>query len=108
MVRLSCLLLRVFRSEVGAYQSQVNRRRGSCRFATLTCHFQPTLAVSSLALGMIELRFTACLVFLIGLAALRQSCLMTAVLAAVALPAITRAADIKDEAAFWSSTKSLA
>jgi hypothetical protein len=33
---------------------------------------------------------------------------MTAVLAAVALAAITAAADIKDEAAFWTSTHSLA
>jgi hypothetical protein len=67
----------------------------------LTCHyFQLALAISSLALGMIEFRFKARLVFTVGLAALRQSCLMTAVLAAVTLTAIARAADIKDAAAF--------
>ena len=57
---------------------------------------------------MIALRCKARLVFAVGLAALLQPRLMTAVLAAVALAAITAAADIKDEAAFWTSTHSLA
>jgi hypothetical protein len=75
----------------------------------LTCHyFQLALAVSSLARGMIELRFKARLVFSVGLAALRQSCLMTAVFAAVTLTAITGAADIKDDTASRTSTHSLA
>ena len=109
MGRLSCLLLQVFRSDAGAYQSRVDRGRGCRGFATLTCHyFQLTLAVSSLTFGMIELRRKAGLVSAVGLAALRQSCLMTAVRAAVTLTAITRAADMKDDAAFWTSTNSLA
>jgi len=75
----------------------------------LTCHyFQLALAVCSLAIGMIELRFMARLVFSVGLAALRQSCLMTAVFAAVTLPAITGAADVKGDTASWTSTHSLA
>jgi len=57
---------------------------------------------------MIELRCTARLVFPVGLAALRQSCPMTTDIVVVALTAITRAADIKGEAAFWTSTHSLA
>jgi hypothetical protein len=76
----------------------------------LTCHsFQfLVLAVRLLAPGMIEHSCKARLVFAIGLAALRQSRLMTAVLAAVTLASITGAADIKDNAAFWTSTHSLA
>jgi hypothetical protein len=112
MRRLSCLLLRVFRYDAGAYQSRVDRDRGSRGSDTLTCHFFQfqllALAVSSLAIGMIELRFKARLVLAVGLAALPQSRLMTAVLAAVALTAITGAADIKDDAASWTSTHSLA
>jgi hypothetical protein len=46
---------------------------------------------------MIELCGKACLVLAVGLAALLQSRLMPAILAAVALAAITRAPDIKDE-----------
>jgi hypothetical protein len=57
---------------------------------------------------MIELRFKARLVFAIGLAALRQSCPMTTDIVVIALTAIAGAADIKDQAAFWTSTNSLA
>jgi hypothetical protein len=78
----------------------------------LTCHFfqfqLPALAVCSLAFGMIELRCKARLVLAVDLAALLQSRLTTAVLAAVALTAITGSADIKDDAASWTSTPSLA
>ena len=77
----------------------------------MTCHFFKltlSLAVSSLAIGVIELRCKARLVFAVGLAALLQPRLMTAALAAVALAAIAGAADIKDDAAFWTSTHSLA
>jgi hypothetical protein len=109
---LPCLLLRVFRYEAAAYQGQIDRDRRNRGFATLTCHFFQfqllALAVSLLVRGMIELRCIARLVFAVGLAALRQSCLMTAVLAAVTLAPITGAADIKDNAAFWTSTHSLA
>ena len=106
---LSCLLLRVFRYEAGGYQSRVDRGRGSRGFATLTCHYcQLALAVSSLAIGMIELRFKARLVFAVGHAALHQSCLMTTDIAVIALTAITGSADIKDAAAFWTPTNSLA
>jgi len=112
MRRLSHRLIRAFRREASAYQNRVDRDRRSRGFATLTCHFFqvrfPALAVSTLAIGVIELRFTARLVFPVGHAALLQSRLMTAVLAAVALAAITRATDIKDDAAFWTSTHSLA
>lgn len=109
MRRLSCLLLRFFRYEAGAFQSRVDRDRGSGGFATLTCHyFQPALAVSSLAIGVIELRFRARLVFSVGLAALRQSCRMSAGVAAVTLTVITGAADIKNNAASRTSTDSLA
>jgi hypothetical protein len=61
-----------------------------------------------LAIGVIELRCTARLECLVGLAALRQSRPMTADVVVVALAAITGAADIKDDAAFWTSTHSLA
>jgi len=105
-------LLQVFRYEAGAYQGQGDRDRGSRGFATLTCHYFQfqllALVVRLLARGMIELRCKARLVFMVGLLALRQSCLMTAVLAAVTLTSITGAADIKDNAAFWTSTHSLA
>jgi hypothetical protein len=78
----------------------------------LTWHFFQfqllPLAVSSLALGMIELRGKARLVLEVGFAALLQSRLMTAVLASVALTAVTGAAEIKDDAAYWKSTHSLA
>jgi len=76
----------------------------------LTCHFFQLLAlgVSSLAGGVIELRYKARLIFLVGFAALRQSCPMTTDTIVVALAAITGAADIKDDAAFWTSTHSLA
>jgi hypothetical protein len=53
-----------------------------------------------LAIGVIELRCLACLVFPVGLAALRQSCPMTTEIVVVTLAAITGAADIKDDAAF--------
>jgi len=48
------------------------------------------------------------LVFPVGLAALRQSCLMTTDIVVVALTAITGAADIKHDGAFRTSTHSLA
>lgn len=57
---------------------------------------------------MIELRFKARLVFAVGFAALRQPCLMTTDIVVIALTAITGAADMKDAAAFWTSTHSLA
>jgi hypothetical protein len=110
--RLPCLLLGLFRYDAGAYQSRVDRDRGVGGFATLTCHFLrfPPLAlgVSSLAIGVIELRCIARLVFPVGLVALRQSRPMTTDVVVVALAAITGAADIKDDAAFWTSTHSLA
>jgi hypothetical protein len=112
MSSLSRQLIRAFRRVAGAYQSRFDRGRRSRRFATLTCHFfqiqLPAPAISSLALGMIELRRKTRLVFAVSFAALPQSRLMTAVFAAVALAAITRAAEIKDDAAFWTSAHSLA
>lgn len=57
---------------------------------------------------MIELGCKTRPVFAVSFAALPQSRLMTAVGAAVALAAITRAADIKEDAAFWTSAHSLA
>jgi hypothetical protein len=110
MKRLLCLLLGLFRLDAGADQSPVDRDRGAGSFATLTCHFfrfQPlALGVSSLAIGVIELRCTARLVFPVGLAALRQSRPMTTDVVVVALTPITRAADIKDDAAIWTSAYS--
>jgi hypothetical protein len=75
----------------------------------LICHFFQllALAVSSLAIGVIQPRFTARLVFSVGLAALLQSCQMTTDIVVVALTTITGAADIKDPAASWTSTHSL-
>lgn len=112
MRRLSGRLIRAFHREAGAYQSRIDRDRRSRSFATLTCHFfqaqLPALAVSSLTLGMVELYGKACLVLAVGLAALLQSRLMPAILAAIALAAITRATDVKNDAAFWTSTHSLA
>jgi len=61
-----------------------------------------------LAIGVIELRCLPRLVFPVGLAALCQSCPLTTDVVVVALTAITGAADIKDHAAFWTSTHSLA
>ena len=105
---LLCLWLGFFRYDAGAYQGRVDRDRGAGGFATLTCHFfrfQPlALGISSLAIGVIELRCTARLVFPVGLAALRQSCPMTTGVVVVALAAITGAADIEHDAAFWPST----
>ena len=76
----------------------------------MTCHFlrfQPlALDVCSLAIGVIELRCTARLVFPVGFAALRQPRAMTTDVIVVALAAITGAADIKHDAAFWTSTYS--
>ena len=110
--RLLCALLGLFRYDAGSYQSRVDRDRGASGFATLTCHFfrlQPlALGVGSLAIGVIEFRCLACLVCAVGLAALRQSCPMTTDIVMVALTAITGAADTKDDAAFWTSTHSLA
>jgi hypothetical protein len=107
---LLCLWLGLFRHDAGADQSRVDRERGAGSFATLTCHslrFQPlALGVSSLAIGVIEFRCIARLVFPVGLAALRQSRPMTTDVVVVALTVITGAADIKDDAAFWTSTYS--
>jgi hypothetical protein len=76
----------------------------------LTCHFfrfqPPALDVSSLAIGVIEFRCTAGLVFPVGLAALRQPRPMPTDVVVVALAAITGAADKKHHAAFWTSTYS--
>jgi hypothetical protein len=73
----------------------------------LTCHFL-TLAVdvSSLTSSVIELGCTALLVFVVGLTALFQPRLMTMRIAAVALAAIARAADIKNPATSTKSTHS--
>ena len=110
MKRLLCLLLGLFRHNAGAYQSRVDRDRGTGGFATLTCHFfrfQPlALEVSSLAIGVIELRCTAPLVFPVGFMALRQPRPMPTDVIVVALAAIAGAADIKHDAAFWTSTGS--
>ena len=57
---------------------------------------------------MIELRRMARLVFVVGLAALYQSRAVTADVVVVALAAITGAADVKNHAASWTSTHSLA
>jgi hypothetical protein len=103
------LLLRVFRYDTGAYQSRVDRGRRGSAFGTLTCHFfqpPPSLAIISLAAGVIELRFTARLIFPVGIAALFQSRLMTTTLATVALTVIAGAADIKDGAASRTPTDS--
>jgi len=112
MKRLLCLWLGLFRYDADADQSRVDRDRGAGGFATLTCHFvrfQPlALGVSSLAIGVIELRCTARLVFPVGLAALRQPRPMATDVVVVALAAITGAADIKHDAAFLTSTFSLA
>ena len=76
----------------------------------MTCHFfrfhPAALDVSPLAIGVIELRCIARLVFLVGFAALRQPRPMTADVVVVALAAITGAADIKNDAAFWTPTYS--
>ena len=108
MKRLLCLLLGLFHHNAGAYQSRADRDRGAGGFATLTCHFfrfQPlALRVSSLVIGVIELRCIARLVFPVGLAALSQPRPMPTDIIVVALAAITGAADIKHDAAFWPST----
>jgi hypothetical protein len=110
MKRLFCLWLGLFRHDAGADQSRVDRDRGAGGCATLTCHFfrfQPlALEVSSLAIGVIELRRTARLVFPIGSTALRQPRPTTTEIVVVALAAIAGTADIKHDAAFWASTYS--
>jgi len=112
MKRLLCLGLGLFRHDAGADQSRVDRDRGAGGCATLTCHFfrsQPlALDVCPLAIRVIELRRAAPLVFPVGFAALRQPRPITADGVVVALAAITRAADIKHDAAFWTSTGSRA
>jgi len=110
MKRLLCLWLGLFRHNAGAYQNRVDRDRRDGGFATLTCHslrFPPlTLGVSSLAIGVIQFHCIARLVFPVGLAALRQPRPMTTDVVVVALAAITGAADMKDDAAFRTSTYS--
>jgi len=112
MKRLWCLWLGLFRYDTGADQSRVDHDRGAGGFATLTCHFfrfQPlALDVSSLAIGVIELGCIAGLVFPVGFTALRQTRPMATDVIVVALAAITGAADIKHDAAFWTSTGSTA
>lgn len=110
MHRLFARLFGFFRGHPGAWRGRVDRDRGAGGFATLTCHFFQLLAlgVSSLAGGVIELRCKARLILAVGFAALRQSCPMTTVIVMEALAAITGAADVKDDAAPWSSTYSLA
>jgi hypothetical protein len=104
------LFLRFLRYHAGAWRGRVDRDREPAGFATLTCHFfrLVALGVSSLAGGVIELRRKAPLIFPVGFAALRQSCPMTTVIIMVALAAIAGAADVKDDAAPWTSTYSLA
>ena len=110
MKRLLCPWPGLFRHHAGADQSRVNRDRGAGGFATLTCHFLRfqllAFGVISLAGGAIELRCKARLVFPVGFAALRQSRPMAADVVVVALAAIAGAADIKHDAAFWTSTYS--
>jgi hypothetical protein len=75
----------------------------------LTCHFFLLAQdVSCLALGVIELGCKACLVLPVSFTTLLQPRLMTMFLAAVALTVIAGAADVKDDAASWTSTHSLA
>jgi hypothetical protein len=108
MKRLLCLWLGLFRHDAGADQSRVDRDRGAGGFATLTCHFFRfqllALDVGSLAIGVIELRRAARLVFQVGFTALRQPRPMATDGVVVALAAIAGAADIKHDAAFWPST----
>ena len=108
MKRLLCLWLGLFHHDAGADQSRVDRDRGAGGLATLTCHFfrfQPlALRVSSLVIGVIELRCTVPLVFPVGFTALCQARPMQTDIIVVALAAITGAADIKHDAAFWPST----
>jgi hypothetical protein len=108
MKRLLCLWLRLFHHDAGTDQSRIDLDRGAGDCATLTCHFfrfQPlAFGVFSLADGAIELRCKARLVFPVGFAALRQSRPMAADVVVVALAAIAGAADIKHDAAFWTST----
>ena len=109
---LLCLLPGLFRCNAGIYQRRIDRDRSAGFLATLTCHFfeLPFLAfdVFALAVGVIEPCCTVRLVFAVGLATLGQSGTATAVFAAVALATIARAADIKYDAAFRTSTHSLA
>jgi hypothetical protein len=73
----------------------------------LTCHFLIlAVDIGSLTSSVIELGFTALLVFAVSLAALFQPRLITMFIAAVALAAIARAADAKNPAAFMKSTHS--
>jgi hypothetical protein len=108
MKRLLCPWPGLFRHDAGAYQSRVDRDRGAGGFATLTCHFLRfqllAFGVISLAIGVIELRCIARLAFPVGLAALRQPRPMTTDVVVIALAAIAGAADIKHDAAFWTST----
>ena len=108
MKRLLCLGLGPVRHDAGVDQSRIDRDRGAGGCATLTCHFfrfQPlAFDVCSLAIGVIEIRCTTRLVFPVGFTALRQSRPMAANVVVVALAAITGAADMKHDAAFWTST----
>jgi hypothetical protein len=107
---LVCLLPGLFRFDAGIYQRRIDRDRSAGFLATLTCHFfeLPFLSfdVFALAVGMIEPCCTVCLVFAVSLTSLGQSGTVPTVFAAVALAAIARAADIKYDAAFRTSTRS--
>jgi hypothetical protein len=78
----------------------------------LTCHFfgflLSALHVCSLAVGVIQLRCKARLVFAVGLSALGQPRPMSAGFAAVALTPVAGTADIEHGAAFRIPTHSLA
>ena len=87
-----------------------NAGRGVGSSATLTCHFLQllTLAVSSLASGVIQLCSQALLVGAVGTAALLKPRLVTTLPAAVTLPAKAATADIKDQPTCRASTDLLA
>jgi hypothetical protein len=95
---------------VGTFQCRNHAAGVIAPVATLTCHFFELLALNirALAVRMIELCRQALLINLIGLVSLLQPPLAAAFSVAVALAAVTGAADKKDSAASRTSANPLA
>lgn len=90
----------------------VDADRAVAGFSTLTCYFLrfrlQTVAEGLLTSAAVQLCRKTPLVGAVGIAALLQACPMTTGIVVVALSAITGAADVKNFAAFWTSTYPLA
>jgi len=109
---VECLCGSGFFRHQAAHHGGVDADRAVAGFSTLTCYFLrfrlQALAEGLLTSATVQLCRKAPLVGSVGIAALLQACPMTTSIVVVALTAITGTADVKNFAAFWTSTYSLA